>query len=44
VFKGGATPKPVERSGDANCDGIVTTGDIIFLVNFVFKSGPSPCP
>jgi len=29
---------------DANCTGTVTSADIIYLVNYVFKGGPLPCP
>ena len=41
VFKGGAAPDPVAL-GDisANCD--VSAADIIYTVNYVFKSGPAP--
>lgn len=28
--------------GDANADGIWTAADIIYMVNYVFKSGPAP--
>ena len=30
--------------GDANLDGSITSADIIYLVNYVFKAGPSPQP
>lgn len=30
--------------GDANNDGVVTSADIIYLVNFVFKGGSPPLP
>lgn len=30
-------------AGDMTCDGVVTIGDIVYLVNFLFKSGPRPC-
>jgi hypothetical protein len=30
--------------GDANNDGVVTSADIIHLVNFVFKGGAAPEP
>jgi len=30
--------------GDANGDGRITAADIVYLVNFVFKSGPAPSP
>ena len=31
-------------AGDANSDGIVSVGDIIWLINFLFKGGPAPVP
>lgn len=31
-----------DRPGDANCDGIVDVGDIVYLINYIFKSGASP--
>jgi phosphatidylethanolamine-binding protein (PEBP) family uncharacterized protein len=30
--------------GDVNADGPITSSDIVFLVNYVFKSGPGPRP
>ena len=30
--------------GDANGDGSVNVGDAVFLINYVFKSGPAPDP
>jgi hypothetical protein len=30
--------------GDANGDGAIDIGDIVFLVNFIFKHGPAPDP
>lgn len=30
--------------GDCNSDGIHNSGDIIWLVNYIFRSGPSPSP
>ena len=30
-------------AGDMDCDGRVSVGDIIYLVNTLFKSGPAPC-
>lgn len=30
------------RPGDANNDGGVNVGDIVFMINFTFKSGPAP--
>lgn len=30
-------------NGDVNCDGIVDLGDIVYTINYVFRSGPPPC-
>jgi hypothetical protein len=30
--------------GDANADGVVDVGDIVHLVNYLYKSGPAPDP
>jgi len=37
----GLAPVPLEVA-DVNCDGGVNIGDVIFLINFVFRDGPSP--
>ncbi|MCJ7457980.1 MAG: dockerin type I repeat-containing protein [candidate division Zixibacteria bacterium] len=31
-------------AGDANSDGIVSVGDVIWLINYLFKHGPPPQP
>jgi hypothetical protein len=36
--------QPLRPDGDMNADGVVTSGDIVFLVNYVFKGGPAPVP
>jgi len=38
------THAPLFLSGDANANGTITSSDIIYLVNYVFKSGPEPLP
>jgi len=30
--------------GDANGDGEVTVSDVVYLINYLFKSGPAPYP
>ncbi|OGC83626.1 MAG: hypothetical protein A2W07_04250 [candidate division Zixibacteria bacterium RBG_16_43_9] len=30
--------------GDANSDGIVSVGDVVWLINYLFKGGPAPNP
>jgi hypothetical protein len=32
------------RHGDANADGAVGLGDAIYILNYLFKGGPDPCP
>jgi hypothetical protein len=33
----------VWAAGDVNCNGAVTSSDVIYLVNYVFKGGVPPC-
>jgi len=37
-------PCPAAVMGDANNDGAITSADIIYLVIYVFRSGPEPLP
>jgi hypothetical protein len=30
--------------GDANGDGIISPGDVVYLINYLFRSGPAPDP
>jgi subtilisin family serine protease len=30
--------------GDANKDGIVTAGDVVYMINYLFRGGPAPNP
>jgi hypothetical protein len=30
--------------GDANADAIINVGDIVYLVSYLYKAGPEPCP
>ena len=30
-------------AGDANCNGSVNLTDVLYLANYIFKSGPGPC-
>jgi hypothetical protein len=34
---------PSAGNGDVNCDNARNSADIIYMVNYVFKSGPAPC-
>ena len=31
-------------TGDVNADGMTDVGDVVFLINYLFKSGPAPSP
>jgi hypothetical protein len=42
IFKSGSPPV-IPKHGDVNCDNAPDTKDIIYLVNYVFKSAPAPC-
>ena len=30
--------------GDLNADGIVNVGDVVYLVNYLYRGGSEPCP
>ena len=32
------------RCGDANSDEVVDVGDVVYIINYLFKSGPTPSP
>jgi parallel beta-helix repeat protein len=38
-----ATPGGCVR-GDANCDGAINASDVVYLINYLFISGPAPQP
>jgi len=50
VDKGGLEAASAVRTlhtllaGDVNADGTVTSADVVFVVNYVFKGGPAPVP
>ncbi|MGB8656261.1 MAG: dockerin type I repeat-containing protein [Candidatus Zixiibacteriota bacterium] len=31
------------KSGDVTCDGKIDAGDVVFLVNYLFRGGQAPC-
>ncbi len=35
-------PPSVDRPGDANMDGEVNVGDVVFIINYIFNGGPGP--
>ncbi len=30
-------------NGDVNCDNKITVGDVVYLINYLFRGGPPPC-
>ncbi len=32
------------RRGDANGDGIITIGDVVYIINYLYKNDPAPIP
>jgi len=32
------------KCGDANGDGLINVGDMVFVINYVFKAAPPPNP
>lgn len=34
---------PMFGNGDVNCDGVRNGADVIYLINYLFLSGPEPC-
>jgi hypothetical protein len=37
-------PDPLE-AGDCNCDDVVGPGDVVYLINYLFRNGlPPSCP
>jgi hypothetical protein len=37
-------PCPYDQMGDVNQDDVLTSADLIYLINYMFKSGPDPLP
>jgi hypothetical protein len=44
VIKAGFVHASNVKHGDANADGAVALGDAIYILNYLFKGGPDPCP
>jgi alkaline phosphatase D len=42
IFSRGAAPNPIQ-SADVNCLDFVDIDDVVYLINYVFASGPEPC-
>jgi len=34
----------IYKLGDTNCDTLVSVSDVVYLINYLFKGGPTPCP
>jgi len=32
------------KRGDPNADGSISSADVVFLIDYLFKNGPKPCP
>jgi hypothetical protein len=41
---GGYVEASTVLHGDANSDGAIGPGDIVALINYLYRSGPAPCP
>jgi hypothetical protein len=44
IVKAGFVLASDVKHGDANSDGVVGPGDVVYLINYFFRSGPEPCP
>ena len=44
VLNGSVTVLPIALCGDSNSDGVVNLLDILFLIGWLYKGGPSPNP
>jgi hypothetical protein len=41
LYKNGSAPDP-QQAGDCNCDATVDLGDVVYLINYLFKQGSPP--
>lgn len=44
VMKAGFVHASYIMRGDANADGVIDVGDVVCLLNYLFKGGAEPCP
>src|SRR5690606_3962317 len=44
VVKAGFVYMTAARSGDVNADGSVSISDVVYVINYIFASGPEPQP
>ena len=43
-FEPGTTFVALYRPGDVNCNCEINIGDVVYLISYLFKGGPEPCP
>jgi len=43
-FEPRSTYVALHLPGDLNCNCVVDVGDVIYLINYLYKNGPEPCP
>ncbi len=43
-FEPGTTFVALHRPGDVNGSCVINIGDVVYLINYLFKGGPEPCP
>lgn len=44
VIRAGFVHAAHVKRGNPNADGLIDLGDAIYILNYLFKSGPNPCP
>ena len=44
VIQAGYAHASFVMRGDANADGVINSADVVYLINYLFKGGPDPCP
>jgi len=41
LYRDGPAPDPLE-AGDTNSDGQINLGDVVYLIDYLFRGGPPP--
>jgi hypothetical protein len=44
VIKAGYVHASFVKRGDATADGVIDIGDVVYLINYLFRNGSVPCP
>ncbi len=44
VVKAGYIQASYVKRGDTNADGVIDLGDVVYLLNYLYKGGIDPCP